>query len=65
LRVNPRQREIVAGHLSRGHTRATQILEANRMILERLASTLNAAGVLEDEALGMILEQVRGETGMD
>jgi cell division protease FtsH len=63
LRFDPQRREIVAGHLSRGHSRAKQILEANRMMLERLASTLNVAGVLEGEALGTILEEVRTETG--
>lgn len=61
LRFDARQREIVEGHLSRGHARARQILEANRMILERLACALYASGVLEGEALGTILEQVRGE----
>nr|WP_244897950.1 AAA family ATPase [Marivita cryptomonadis] len=61
LRFDARQREIVEGRLSRGHARARQILEANRMILERLACALYASGVLEGEALGTILEQVRGE----
>ena len=62
LRFDAPQRKIVEGHLSRGNARATRILEANRSLLEHLARALDAAGILEGDALDLLLEQVRGET---
>lgn len=61
LRFDAPQRKIVEGYLSRGDARATRILEANRPVLEHLARALDAAGILEGQALDLLLEQVKPE----